>query len=193
MQGLPNLIWFNQSNIRKMCESTYQIYCLSEMPTSTDFTDFTIGGDQRISPDAVAITHLGPRDSSRSGTLRRTFGQHAIVHHAKGLHGLRKCNLTRFWVWNNHESSSIHVLFAFQYFVFFTVSTEAFAHIYVYVRLWYDMRTINSTAFATQIGIYSQNATPPDRNPVQRLVMLEANLWWSMAWRWPQHPLPSFC
>lgn len=47
--------------------------------------------DQRISPDSVAITHLGPRDSSRSGTLRRTFGQNAIVHHAKGLHGLRKC------------------------------------------------------------------------------------------------------
>jgi len=47
--------------------------------------------DQRISPDSVAITHLGPRDSSRSGTLRRTFGQHAVVHHAKGLHGLRKC------------------------------------------------------------------------------------------------------
>ena len=62
------------------------------------------GSDHRISPNSVAITHMGPQDTTRSGILRRTFGQNAVVHHAKGLHGLRKCNLTA-QTWGFHGTS----------------------------------------------------------------------------------------
>lgn len=61
------------------------------LPTSPVSRLSIYSSDHRISPNSVAITHMGPQDTTRSGILRCTFGQNAVVHHAKGLHGLRKC------------------------------------------------------------------------------------------------------
>ncbi|CAK8996628.1 Uncharacterized protein SCF082_LOCUS4874 [Durusdinium trenchii] len=64
-------------------------------------------GPSKVAMDTLAVTHLGPRDSTYSGTLRRRFGQRSVVHHAKGLHGLRRVQV-RGCVGHDNDSSHIY-------------------------------------------------------------------------------------